>query len=166
MPDSSERPDTNEAPAGTRLAGGCLLIAFAVSTVWLALRMPIGTFRSAGPGLFPLCLGLLLAALATVYTVRTGLAVSRGGMRRGRPPGDGSNTPVLGFMAVIAFAALFLEPLGYAPTACVVVMALLQVLGPRYWRRNLMVAAVSAIVSHLVFVRWLQIPFPQGWLGW
>jgi hypothetical protein len=165
MTDSGERTGARESPGRGQLAGGFLFLLFALGTVWLSLRMPIGTFRSAGPGLFPLCLGLLLAALAVVYTIRTGLAMRPLGKRPGRTRWGGSVQPVLGFMAVIAFAAGFLEHLGYAPTACVAVMALLQLLGARFWRRNLIVALVSGIVAHLVFVKWLQIPFPEGWLG-
>jgi hypothetical protein len=64
-------------------------------------------------------------------------------------------------MAVIAFAAGFLEHLGYAPTASIVVMALLQILGGSHWRRNLVISLAAGAVSHFLFVRWLQIPFPQ-----
>ena len=165
MADSPERSSTPDA-AGGSLAGGILLVLFALLTVWLSLRMPIGTFRSAGPGLFPLCLGLLLAALATVHTIRTALAVRRSGEWSKPSRREGSIKPVLGFMAAIAFAAGLLEHAGYAPTACVVVFALLQLLGARFWRRNLVIALVSGTAAHLVFVQWLQIPFPQGWLGW
>ena len=63
------------------------------------------------------------------------------------------------------WTAVVAERLGYAPTACVVVMALLQLLGPGFRRRNLIIALISGAAAHLVFVHWLQIPFPQGWLG-
>ena len=53
-------------------------------------------------------------------------------------------------MAVIAFAAGFLEHLGYAPTAFIVVMALLQILGSRYWRRNLLISLAAGAVSHFL----------------
>lgn len=164
MADSPERSSTPDA-AGDSPAGGILLVLFALLTVWLSLRMPIGTFRSAGPGLFPLCLGLLLAALATAHTIRTVLAARRSGGRSKRPRREGSLKPVVGFMAAIAFAAGLLEHAGYAPTAGVVVFALLQLLGPRFWRRNFILALAAGTVAHLVFVQWLQIPFPQGWLG-
>jgi hypothetical protein len=162
--DSQEDPRAPGA-AGDSLAGGILFVLFALATVWLSLRMPIGTFRSAGPGLFPLCLGLLLAVLATVHTLRTALALRRAGRRPDRLRREGAIKPVLGFLAAIAFAAGLLEEAGYAPTACVVVFALLQLLSPRSRRRNAVLALASAAVAHLVFVQWLQIPFPQGWLG-
>jgi hypothetical protein len=68
-------------------------------------------------------------------------------------------------MVIIAFAAGVLEHIGYAPTAFIVVMALLQILGGRYWRRNLFIALAASAVSHFLFVQWLQIPFPRGMMG-
>ena len=146
--------------------GGALIFGFGALTVYLSLKMPLGTFRAAGPGLFPLCLGLLLVVLASIFTLAALMRLRRDGKREGKTPeGTGSVKPVLGFMAVIAFAACFLEYLGYATTAFMVVMALLQILGGRYWRRNLLIALAAGAISHFLFVQWLQIPFPQGVLG-
>ena len=36
-------------------------------TAMLSLQMPIGTFRMAGSGLFPLCLGILLMILSLLF---------------------------------------------------------------------------------------------------
>ena len=146
--------------------GGALISLFGALAIYFSLRMPLGTFRAAGPGLFPLCLGLLLVVLSSIFTLATVMRLRRDRKREGKTSGGpGSVKPVLGFMAVIAFAAVFLEHLGYAPTAFIVVMALLQIMSGRYWRRNLIISLAAGAVSHFLFVRWLQIPFPQGVLG-
>jgi hypothetical protein len=148
------------------LWGGIGILLFGLLTVFLSLKMPLGTFRAAGPGLFPLCLGLLLVVLSAVFTSAAAMRLRQDGKREGKTPeGRGSLKPVLGFMAVIAFAAGVLEHIGYAPTACLLVMALLQVLSGRSWRRNLLISLAAGAVSHVLFVKWLQIPFPQGVLG-
>ena len=146
--------------------GGVLIFLFGALTVYLSLRMPIGTFRTAGPGLFPLCLGLLLVVLSSIFTLAAVMRHRWDGRREGEDSKDtGSVKPVLGCMAVIAFTAGFLEHLGYAPTAFIVVMALLQILGGRYWRRNLFISLAAGVISHFLFVQWLQIPFSKGVLG-
>jgi putative tricarboxylic transport membrane protein len=165
MSPAPEHPDTPGAADRSRVAAGLVFMAVALLTIGLSLRMPVGTFRSAGPGLFPLCLGVLLAALAGGYTLRAWRAVACAVTETERRPSTVSAKPVLGFMAAIAFVAVFLERLGYAPTACIVVMALLQLLGPGWRRRNLIIALIAGAAAHLVFVHWLQIPFPRGWLG-
>ena len=142
------------------------MLIFGSLTTYLSLRMPIGTFRAAGPGLFPLCLGLLLMLLAAGFTLKTLLQdrqIKKTKAALLEPAG--SAKPVIGFMAAIGAAAGLLECLGYAPTAFLVVWALLQILERKKWHWNLLIALSSAVVSHFVFVWWLQIPFPQGWLG-
>jgi putative tricarboxylic transport membrane protein len=146
--------------------GGVLILIFGALTVVLSLEMPIGTLRAAGPGLFPLILGVLLVLLAGGFTLGTFLRNRRTqGAKPVSPELSGSAGPVVGFMAVIGFAAGFLDTLGYAPTAFVIVFALLQILGRRQWRWNLLISLATSAGSHFIFIRWLQIPFLQGWLG-
>jgi hypothetical protein len=148
------------------VCGGFLMIIFGSLTTYLSLKMPIGTFRAAGPGLFPLCLGLLLMLLAVSFTLKIFMQNRQIHERQAATPKPGGSAkPVIGFMAVIGAAAVLLEYLGYAPTAFLMVLALLQILESKKWHWNLLIALSSAAVSHFVFVWWLQIPFPQGWLG-
>jgi hypothetical protein len=49
------------------IAGGMVLFLFGAITALLSLRMPIGTFRMAGTGMFPLCLGILLMILSGLF---------------------------------------------------------------------------------------------------
>jgi hypothetical protein len=46
------------------LIDGVVIFIIGGVTAALSLRMPIGTFRMAGSGLFPLCLGIALMLLA------------------------------------------------------------------------------------------------------
>ena len=66
---------------------GCgIVFLFGGITAVLSLRMPIGTFRMAGSGLFPLCLGILLMILSLLYLLS--LLSGKKGPRRSRslPP--------------------------------------------------------------------------------
>jgi hypothetical protein len=39
---------------------GVMIFLFGLITTFLSLKMPIGTFRIAGTGMFPLCHGMAL----------------------------------------------------------------------------------------------------------
>ena len=52
------------------VSGAILLFLFGGVTVFFSLRMPIGTFRMAGTGLFPLCLGILLIVFSLLYLLQ------------------------------------------------------------------------------------------------
>jgi uncharacterized membrane protein len=69
-------------------------------------------------------------------------------------------------MGAVVLATALLKPLGYAPVAFLLMLALLQTLGVRKWHVSGLIALFSAAASHVVFVMWLNIPLPAaGWLG-
>ena len=51
---------------------GVVLFLCGAGTVALSLQMPIGTFRMAGSGLFPLCLGIALMLSDTILATKEG----------------------------------------------------------------------------------------------
>jgi putative tricarboxylic transport membrane protein len=146
------------------------LFVFGAITAGLALELPLGTLRAPGSGLFPFALGLLLMALAAGHGVQ--LYLSRPGpapQEPATPPTvapkrDGATQRVVLFMGVVALATALLETLGYALVSFLLMLALLQVLGLRKWHVSGAVALASAVVCHFVFVVWLKIPLPSGWL--
>ncbi|MFZ2446047.1 MAG: tripartite tricarboxylate transporter TctB family protein [Syntrophobacteraceae bacterium] len=147
-------------------AGAVAMFCFGALTAYLSSRMSIGNFRFAGPGMFPLCLGLVLMVLAGIHLGGVYLGSAAGVKEGSRPLGDRfSGLPALLFLASIAMAAILLGYAGYAATAFVLVFFLLEVLARRNWRRNILIALAAGAFSYLVFVKWLKIPFPGGWPG-
>jgi hypothetical protein len=47
----------------------------------------------------------------------------------------------------------------------VLLVVLLRILGVIQWRRNLLISIVTIAVGYLIFVHWLKIPLPMGWLS-
>jgi len=147
-------------------AGGILLLLFGLVTTLLSLRLPVGTFRAAGSGLFPLILGLLLMLLAGLYLVR--LWLQAGGAAPAREPGPGAPTArkqLTFFLGAMLLATLLYNPLGYPLNSLLLMLALLRILGIRRWRVNLVISIATAVASYFLFVRWLDIPLPKGWIG-
>jgi hypothetical protein len=44
-------------------------------------------------------------------------------------------------------------------------LALLRILGVKRWRLNLPLSFITAAVCYFLFVQWLKIPLPKGWVG-
>lgn len=145
--------------------GGILIFLFGVMTAYFSLQMPIGTFRAAGSGLFPLGLGILLMALSVlllinVYVRRTPIRGEK------KHPEDARSTPqVVLFMGAIVLATLLLQDLGYPLVSFLLLLALLRVLGVRRWVYALSLSLLTATGTYVLFVLWLQIPLPKGWIG-
>ena len=136
---------------------------FGALTVALSLRLPMGSARMPGTGLFPLVLGLALMALAASQGLREYLARPRGPSVPA--PGESSaRRRVAQFLAAVIAATALLQPLGYVASSFLLMLALLAVFGLRRWGMAAAIAAGSAAVSWVIFVRWLNIPMPPGWI--
>jgi hypothetical protein len=144
-----------------------VFLLFGALVAILALQMPLGTFRMAGPGLFPLCLGLVLMALAGGLLVQLRLAPPKTKPPADKAPAEPLARPrLLAFLGVLVGATLGLDVLGFILTIFLTMLSLLMILGSRRWLANLGLALVTALASHGLFVMWLKIPLPAGWLRW
>jgi len=148
------------------MAASVILFLFGGITLLLSLQLSLGTLRMPGSGFFPLLLGLLLMGLAACQTF---LLWRRAGAGTAESPtegkAEGSARQVLIFMGIIALATAVLDLLGFPLVAFLLMLALLQLLGVRRWRDSALIAFLTAGASYILFVRWLQIPMPKGWLG-
>ena len=147
--------------------GGVILFLFGGITVLLSLRMPIGTFRAAGTGLFPLLLGIILMILSGLFLLNL-LLRKESELERTEAPVEAtprSLTPVIFFLGMMALAALFFNSLGYPLIAFLLMVALLKILGMKRWPINIFLSLATAAASYFLFVQWLKIPLPKGLLG-
>jgi len=144
------------------------LFVFGAITAALSLQLPLGAPRMPGSGFFPLALGLALMALAAghgiqIYLARPKAAAPQTPAAPAAPEGDGATRRVVLFVAGVIAAVALLKPLGYVFTSFLLMLVLLQILGLRLWY-SASIALLSAAASYVVFVRWLKIPLPSGWL--
>ena len=148
------------------IIGGIILFIFGVMTALLSLQMPIGTFRAAGTGLFPLILGIFLILLSGAFLLNLYLREKKElGRKQPEMEAHGSARNVILFLGTMALATLFLNPLGYPLVSFLLMVALLRTLGTRRWTFNILLSLVTAAASYFLFVGWLKIPLPKGWIG-
>ena len=156
------------------------LFLFGALTAALSLQLPLGVPRMPGSGFFPLVLGLALMALAAghgvkIYRARPKAAAPqtpaalqtpaapRTPAAPAAPERDGATRRVVLFVAGVIAAVALLQPLGYVLSSFLLMLVLLLILGLRLWY-SASIALLSAAACYVVFVRWLKIPLPSGWL--
>ncbi len=144
---------------------GAVIFLLGGITVLLSLRMPIGTFRAAGTGMFPLILGILLMILSGAFILRIFLQGRKGQVEKASVESSGSPMQLILFLGTMALAALFFNRLGYPLTSFLLLVALLRILGVKRWGPNILISVVTAVGSYFLFVKWLNIPMPKGWIG-
>ena len=141
------------------------MLLFGAVTAYFSLRMPVGTFRTAGSGLFPLGLGILLMGLSIVLLIKAGAQRKPVAEKK---PSDELSQPtkqVILFTSAIALAILLFKELGYPLMSFLLLLALLRILGVKSWAYSLSLSLLTATGAYFLFVVWLQIPLPKGWIG-
>ena len=147
-----------------RMIAGLVIMAFAAFIYFASSKLPFGTLRKPGAGLFPSGLSALLFFLALMFILKTVFKES---------PKDCPGTLWKGLqwqrvpytLAGILAYALLLEHLGYF--VCTWVL-----LGCLFWGEGIKrkcIAIVGAltvsVVTYLVFKRLLGVQLPSGILG-
>ncbi|MBI4610724.1 MAG: tripartite tricarboxylate transporter TctB family protein [Candidatus Rokubacteria bacterium] len=149
---------------GDAIAGAVLLALSAAYTVE-ALRLP-GVKYAVGPGpsFLPLILGGTLTVLALALLIGALLRPSANGSEP--HPVHWSAARRIGAIvfALVAYTLLF-EGLGYLVSTALFLAFLLALVEPQRWWIVVSVPVASSLLSYVLFVRWLKIPFPRGLLG-
>jgi len=145
---------------------GIVIFIFGGISALLSLRMSIGTFRMGGPGLFPLCLGIILMILSGAFILKIFFQGQKGQVKK-EASIESSESPIqlILFLGAMALATLFFNQLGYPLTSFLLMVALLRILGIKQWGLNILISVVTAVGSYFLFVKWLDIPMPKGWIG-
>ena len=145
---------------------GVVIFLFGAITTLLSLKMPIGTFRMAGTGLFPFYLGIILMILSGVFIFKMFFQGQEGKVKE-EVSIESSESPIqlILFLGAMVLATLFFNQLGYPLISFLLMVALLRILGIKRWGLNILISVVTAVGSYLLFVKWLDIPMPKGWIG-
>jgi len=151
--------------AKDEIIAGVVILFLGAVTILLSLSMPIGTFRKSGTGMFPLILGILLMFLSGLFLLRLFLktrAIPEKSSAGGIPA---SSKQLLLFFGTMVLVTLLFNRLGYPLSSFLLMLALLRILGVKRWKINLPISFVAAAVCYFLFVQWLKIPLPKGWIG-
>jgi putative tricarboxylic transport membrane protein len=148
-------------------AGNLSLMGFSVLIFFLCVQLGIGKPRSPGPGFMPLLAAVLLfcLSLATIIVESRGSAEDE--ERKSSLGLKELAKPISLVIALIGYAFL-LNVLGYPVTTFLLLFGLFSVTEPQHWRKNLVIAALVAVLSFLVFDKWLRVQLPDGifLIGW
>ncbi len=146
--------------------GGVLLFLLGGVTAALSLQLPLGTIRVPGTGLFPLCLGTLLMALSALFLAGRIHAFRENGQGRKAPCGGETDAgQMMRFLGAAALSLLALPFLGYPLTTFLLLLFLLRTLGVPQGGVLVSLSAGAAAAAYVLFVQWLKIPLPKGWIG-
>jgi hypothetical protein len=138
----------------------CSLLV-AVGYLWEALRMPLGTMVSPGPGLVPILVGLLIAVLSLALLTQVWLGKEIGQDPVILPAGAPGRRVVGVWIGLLAYAML-VNALGHLLMAAILCTACLRLLGMRRWRNAILLSVFFSVASFYLFAVLLDVPLPEG----
>jgi len=141
---------------------GALLLVFGIGFAVGARQYPYWTPNGPGSGFLPLWLGLTMAVLAAALLVG---ATRRTGPGETWLPGGRAFTRLIVVVVATALFIWLMPWLGMTLGTFLFLVALLRFLEGHGWGTTLGVAVATATVNWLVFMYWLNVPFPIGVLG-
>ena len=139
-----------------------LLLAFAVAfSVGAVKNYQWWGAGGPGPAFVPFWLGLVMAALALSFLIRSLRSTFPGASWF--PRGQGLRDMLVVLVVTIAFVAL-LDVTGMVIGTALYLAVLIRYLGKHAWWVTISIAIGTAIGTWLVFVHWLRVPMPEGML--
>lgn len=148
-----------------------VFLLFGVGYLIKAMSYPIGTLANAGPGLFPVMVGVILVVGAA------GMVAKAGFMREPRSPIGTETKPSprkslnkkelqrLLISAVLLTSGVFaLTRLGFVVTAAMLSAGVMLLVGEKRWRIVLSTSMCLAVGAYFLFRILLQIQLPAGLL--
>jgi putative tricarboxylic transport membrane protein len=141
---------------------GLLLLIFGIGFALGARQYPYSTPTGPGSGFLPFWLGLAMAVLAAVLLTSAARRADHG--EAWLPRGRGLVRLAAVVVATAAFVWL-LPVLGMTVGTFLFLVGILRFLEGHGWVATFGVALVTAAANWLVFIHWLNVPFPPGLLG-
>ena len=141
-----------------RLAG----LAFVIFGALVAIRargLEVGGGLTPGPGFLPLLIGVAAGVLGA------GLALSRNLQSLREDPQQPGRRKLLSAGVLLGGYVLGLDRLGFVPATFVFILVWLRVVERSPWRETTLVAVAATAAMYGIFVRWLAIPLPAGFLA-
>jgi putative tricarboxylic transport membrane protein len=117
-----------------------------------------------GPGFYNIGMGSVLILVGVIYFIsqQKSFATSP------KKPASSREyrMKMVSMVGVLAAYILLLDFLGYFVSSLLFFILINRIVGFQTWRSNLPVSLAMAVVFYIVFVKWLNMIFPQGiWAG-
>lgn len=147
----------------SNVAASLCLLGLGLFILFQARALGFGSIRAPQTGFFPSLLACLLLICSLVLL---GQALRQSASTASLWTVDAKGWKRIGlvFLVLIGFA-LSLEIVGYLISTFFLVAFLLRAIEPQRWSTVITIALAAALVSYLIFARFLSVPLPRGFLG-
>jgi hypothetical protein len=142
---------------------GFFLMILSVGTCFIAHRLGPGNIHNPGPGLIPFGVAVILLLMSLGLILRSFFEAIKGPQKKVFKGVDWKRVVlVLGSLLGYGIAFNFL---GFPICTFLLMILLLGVVGRKKWWLTLFISLFTVLCTYLIFVVWLECPFPKGPFG-
>jgi len=143
---------------------GLFLLLLSAGTCIMAYRLGLGDVHNPGPGLIPFGVAALLFLMSMGLSLKSVLKIRNRYQERGVFQGIDWRRVVLVLCVLLGFGIAF-DFLGFPICTFLLMILLLGGVGHQKWWFTLVISFLTVFCSYLIFVVWLECPFPKGPFG-
>ena len=125
-----------------------------------SFKLPLGTAKIPGAGLFPFVVGITLVALSSSLLFLSFRAKEI--PKEDAFPTGKDRQRVVAVALTLLFFAVFLSSLGFGVCSTVMMVTVLKLFGLRSWIKAIFISLVTIAIFYYLFVILLDIPLPGG----
>ncbi len=150
------------------ISSACLL-ALGLCLFSGSIRLSVWTRFGPQEGFFPLVIALIIIALS-LLTLSKSLIFTPVGEKRNLLEEQEKN--VVSIFKVSAYAILMLlywvlmERIGFLITSGLFLFLVLKYIEKKGWKITIWIGSASILISYLLFVYFLKVPLPKGFIKW
>jgi putative tricarboxylic transport membrane protein len=143
---------------------GLFLMILSVGTCFIAHRLGLGNIHNPGPGLIPFGVAVILLLMSLGLILRSFFEAIKGPQKKEVFKGVDWKRVVLVLGSLLGYGIAF-NFLGFPICTFLLMILLLGVVGRLKWWLTLFISLFTVLCTYLIFVVWLECPFPKGPFG-
>ncbi len=152
------------------LASGLFFFAFGLFLGIKSLHLSVWSRLGPDEGFFPLVVAIIIMGLSLIVMVKAFISLREQRQERRiaeREKAGTSGFKISSYVVLMLLYGALLEKIGFLITSALFLFLIIKFVEKQNWMRTISVGAASIIVSYVLFVYFLGVPLPRGWIrGW
>ncbi len=153
---------------GTLVAETMILFIVGLLSIGEGIRLVLAEklqlYDVLGPGFYNIGMGAILIVVGIIYLISQ---LKKRPQATPKPSaGNEYKLKMASMVGALALYIFLLDYIGYFFSSILFFILIKKIVGIRSWLRNLAAGMAMAIIFYVVFVKWLDMIFPQGVWIW
>lgn len=147
-------------------ASGIALLVLGLFLAFQSIRLPLWGASGPEAGFYPLTIAVIMVSLSLFLVLKSGI-LTRPQVegKRVEPGMDKIHLPkVFAYLVLVLLYGILVERVGFLITSAFLLFFILKFVERQGWRATLLVGVTSIVIGYTLFVYFLQVPLPRGFL--